>query len=87
MCLGLFAFTSLLGWEYYGQRAVAHLTGGRGSKAFRLCYLLAILAGAAGEVEGVWALNDLCIGLMAIPNLLAILRLHREALPVEPDRP
>ena len=87
VCLGLFAFTSLLGWEYYGQRAVAHLTGGKGSRAFHFCYLLAILAGAVGEVEGVWALNDLCIGLMAIPNLLAILRLSREALPVEPDRP
>lgn len=86
VCLGLFAFTSLLGWEYYGQRSVAHLTGGKGSRAFRFCYLLAILAGAAGEVEGVWALNDLCIGLMAIPNLLAILRLRREALPVEPER-
>lgn len=86
VCLGLFAFTSLLGWEYYGQRSVAHLTGGKGRRAFRFCYLLAILAGAVGEVEGVWALNDLCIGLMAIPNLLAILRLHREALPVEPER-
>ncbi len=87
LCLALFAFTSLLGWEYYGQRSVAHLTGRAHPKAFRLCYLCAILAGAVGDVEGVWALNDLCTGLMALPNLLAILYLSREALPVRLDRP
>ena len=79
VCLLLFAFTSLLGWSYYGERGVSHLTGeGRGG-TFRLIFLVAIVFGSVGGVGQVWALSDICNGLMALPNLLALAVLAPEA--------
>ncbi len=73
VCLLLFAFTSLLGWEYYGERGLTHLTGGgRLRGGFRLLFLLTAVAGSVGGVGQVWALSDICNGLMALPNLLAL---------------
>ncbi|MDE6107678.1 MAG: alanine:cation symporter family protein, partial [Oscillospiraceae bacterium] len=81
LCLLLFAFTSLLGWSYYGERGLAHLTGeNRLQPPFRLIFLLAVVLGSVGEVTQVWALSDICNGLMAIPNLLAIAVLAGEAV-------
>lgn len=81
VCLLLFAFSSLLGWSYYGERGLEYLTGSRrGRTAFRLAFLAAILYGSVGELELVWQMSDLCNGLMAIPNLAAILLLSPEAL-------
>lgn len=80
VCLLLFAFTSLMGWEYYGERGLCHLAGQRGRKAFRLLFLVFILLGAVGQTGKVWALNDLCIGCMALPNLPALLLLSKEAV-------
>ena len=81
VCLLLFAFSSLLGWSYYGERGLEYLTGSRrGRTAFRLAFLAAILYGSVGELELVWQMADLCNGLMAIPNLAAILLLSPEAL-------
>ena len=80
VCLLLFAFTSLLGWSYYGERGLAHLTGdNRLRRPFRLVFLLAVAAGSVGEVGAVWALSDLCDGLMALPNLLAVAILAPQA--------
>ncbi len=80
-CLFLFAFTSLLGWSYYGERGLSHLTGeNRLRKPFRLVFLLAVVLGSVGEITQVWALSDICNGLMALPNLLAISVLTPEAL-------
>lgn len=76
----LFAFTSLVGWSYYGERGLAWLTGGRGRGLYRLVFLLAAAAGSVGELGAVWQLADLCNGLMALPNLLAILVLSPQAL-------
>lgn len=73
VCLLLFAFTSLLGWSYYGERGLSHLTGeNRLRKPFRLVFLAAVVLGSVGDVRAVWALSDLCDGLMALPNLLAV---------------
>lgn len=73
LCLLLFAFTSLLGWSYYGERGLAHLTGDdRGKGAFRFLFLLTVCAGSVGGVGQVWALSDICNGLMAVPNLIAV---------------
>ena len=81
VCLLLFAFTSLLGWSYYGERGLAHLTGGNRLRGFfRLCFLLTVAAGSVGGVGQVWALSDICNGLMALPNLLAVAVLAPEAL-------
>ena len=81
VCLLLFAFSSLLGWSYYGERGLEYLTGSqKGRGAFRVLFLAAILWGSVGNLELVWQLSDLCNGLMALPNLIAILLLSPEAL-------
>lgn len=80
LCLLLFAFSSLLGWSYYGERGLAFLLGGtRGRGGFRWVFLLFILLGSVGELELVWQLSDLCNAMMALPNLLALALLSPEA--------
>lgn len=81
VCLFLFAFTSLLGWSCYGEQGLASLTGEpRLRLPFRVVFLLAVVLGSVGDVTEVWALSDICNGLMAVPNLLAIFCLTSEAL-------
>ncbi len=81
VCLLLFAFTSLLGWNYYGERGMAHLTGDDGLRGpFRLLFLVTVVLGSVGQVGQVWALSDISNGLMALPNLLAVAVLAGEAV-------
>ncbi len=81
VCLLLFAFTSLLGWSYYGERGLASLTGnGRGRGVYRLLFLTMIVLGSVSDLTCVWQLADLFNALMALPNLLALLLLSPEAL-------
>ncbi|NLF34947.1 MAG: alanine:cation symporter family protein [Clostridiales bacterium] len=81
LCLLMFAFTSIMGWSYYGERGLATLTGRRGAvPVFRVLYLGGVLAGSVGELAVVWQLVDVCNGLMALPNLIALLLLSPEAL-------
>ena len=80
VCLLLFAFTSLLGWSYYGERGISHLTGEERLRGpFRLLFLAAVVLGSVGGVGQVWALSDICNGLMALPNLMAVAVLAGEA--------
>lgn len=77
----LFAFTSLVGWSYYGERSLSYLLGGtRGRRLYRLAFLGAIVAGSVGELRSVWDLADIWTGLMALPNLTALLLLTPEVL-------
>ncbi len=86
VCLLLFAFTSLLGWSYYGERALCHLTGTRRfTAAFRWTFLAGVALGAAADVTAVWQLADLFNGLMALPNLTALLLLSPQVLEVFDD--
>ena len=81
VCLLLFAFTSLLGWSYYGERSLSYLTGSdRLRVPYRICYLGMIVVGSVGNLSVVWQLNDIFNGLMALPNLAALLLLSPEAL-------
>lgn len=85
LCLLLFAFTSLLGWSYYGERALSYLWGSqRPVRAFRWLFLLCVILGAVGDVSAVWQLADLFNGLMALPNLTALLLLSPQALALLP---
>ncbi len=87
VCLLLFAFTSLLGWSCYGERALRWLKGSdRSAKGFRWLFLFFVFLGGAGEVGAVWQLADLFNGLMALPNLTALLLLSPEVLPLVPKR-
>lgn len=81
ICLTLFAVSSLLGWSYYGERCLEELVGSkRGRGLYRLLFVGAILIGSVSEVGMVWELADLCNGLMALPNLLALLLLSPQVL-------
>ena len=81
LCLVMFAFTSLLGAGFYGQRGVESLGGGeRWVRTYRVLFLAAVVAGSVGEVTAVWRLTDLFNGLLALPNLIALLLLSPEAL-------
>lgn len=79
--LPLFAFSSILGWSYYGQQALRYLTGDdRLTVPYRLVFLLCVWAGAVWDSDALWHLVDLCNALMALPNLTALLLLAPQAL-------
>lgn len=73
--LAVFAFTTVLGWSYYGERCAEFLFGIRVILPYRLLWLVAIVVGALGKLEIIWLLADVLNGLMAIPNLIALVAL------------
>ena len=73
--LVLFAFTTILGWNYYGERACIYLTGTKGVMPYRIIFILLIASGAFLKLEAIWILADIVNGLMAIPNLIALIAL------------
>ncbi|WP_031433993.1 alanine/glycine:cation symporter family protein [Methylomarinum vadi] len=70
--LSVFAFTTLLGWSYYGERCAEYLFGVKIIWPYRLLWLVAIPFGALGKLTMIWLLADVLNGLMALPNLLAL---------------
>lgn len=68
-----FAFSTILGWSYYGERAIEYLGGTRWIKAYRIIYIAAIFLGSTAQLSAVWNLADCMNALMAIPNLLSLL--------------
>ncbi len=70
-----FAFSTILGWCYYGERAVEYLRGRRWVMAYRIAFVIAIFLGSIVELSVVWNLADIMNALMAIPNLLSLLLL------------
>jgi len=81
LCLLLFAFSSLLGWSYYGQTALGWLARGKGWKTvWRVVFLGTTVLGSVGEVSLVWQLVDLFTALMALPNLAALLALSPQIM-------
>ena len=75
IALVLFAFTTILGWNYYGERACIYLFGNKGVLPYRLIFIALIASGAFLKLEAIWILADIVNGLMAIPNLIALLLL------------
>ena len=71
-----FAFSTILGWCYYGERAVEYLKGKRWVLVFRVLYMLAVFAGSVMNLAVVWNLADCMNALMAIPNLISLLCLN-----------
>jgi AGCS family alanine or glycine:cation symporter len=83
--LVLFAFSTLIGWSYYGETGVVYLFGAKAAMPYRIAWLVFIYLGAVGSLHLVWDIADTLNGLMAIPNLIAVLasiplllRLQRE---------
>lgn len=71
-----FAFSTILGWSYYGERAVEYLKGKKWMKAYRMLYIVAIFVGSVADLGVVWNIADCMNALMAIPNLLSLLFLN-----------
>lgn len=71
----LFAFTTLLGWAYYGEKCVEYLFGERSIPFYRILFILCIIPGAVMQLEVVWKISDITNGLMAFPNLIGVLAL------------
>lgn len=76
-CLVFFAFTTILGWDYYSERCLEYLVGPKKTalNVYRWLYILMVLIGPFMTVSAVWTLADIFNGLMALPNLIAILAL------------
>lgn len=68
----VFAFTTILGWCYYGERCIERLMGRRGVLPYRLVFSLVVYAGAVLSLEMVWTFSDIANGLMALPNLIGL---------------
>lgn len=73
--LSLFAFSTILGWSYYGERCVNYLFGKTGARIYKFIYVPIALVGAIGGLKTIWAISDTLNGLMAIPNLVGLLLL------------
>ena len=73
--LVLFAFTTILGWNYYGERCVEYLMGVKAIMPYRVIFIILIACGPFLKLEEIWVLADIVNGLMAIPNLIALLAL------------
>ncbi|EOT22593.1 amino acid carrier protein [Eubacterium sp. 14-2] len=78
VCLVCFAFTTILGWNYYSEKCLEYLTGGsrQAVKTYRWVYILCVFIGPFMTVSAVWTIADIFNGLMAVPNLIAIIALN-----------
>ena len=78
ICLVFFAFTTILGWNYYGERCLEYLSGK--SKVavmiYRILYIAAVFIGPYMTVSEVWTIADIFNGLMAFPNIIALFALN-----------
>jgi AGCS family alanine or glycine:cation symporter len=81
----LFSYSTLVGWSYYGETGIVYLLGARAAMPYRVAWLVFIYLGATGSLHVIWDIADTLNGLMALPNLLAVLgsipvllRLQRE---------
>jgi len=71
-----FSFTTIIGWNYYGERCLVYLTGGvKWTNAYKLLYIGCIAAAPFLSLEPIWVLADITNALMAFPNLIGILGL------------
>ena len=73
LAVAFFAFSTLLGWAYYGERNMDRLFGRAAVTPYRLVFVVVIFIGAVQELEVVWTFSDIMNGLMALPNLIGLL--------------
>ena len=78
LCLVFFAFTTILGWDYYGERCLEYLFNRNKAAVttYRWLYIICVFIGPYMTVSAVWTIADIVNGLMAIPNLIALLALN-----------
>ncbi|WP_325892892.1 alanine/glycine:cation symporter family protein [Grimontia sp. NTOU-MAR1] len=74
--LMFFAFTTILGWNYYGERCVVYLFGQRAVLTYKIVFVTLILSGAFIKLDMIWLIADIVNGLMAVPNLIGLILLR-----------
>jgi AGCS family alanine or glycine:cation symporter len=72
-----FVFSTILGWSYYGEKAVEYLVGPGAIRPYRWLWVAAVMIGSTASLPAVWAFADVANGLMAVPNLIALIALTR----------
>ena len=72
-----FAFTTIIGWNYYGERCTEYLFGIKGIVPYRLIYIILVAIGPYLKLDLIWVLADIVNGMMAIPNLIALIGLRK----------
>ena len=85
ICIMLFAFSTLLGWSYYGERAIEYLFGIKAIFPYKVIFVLMILFGCTAELNLVWDISDTLNGFMAVPNLIAITLLSGQVVKMTKD--
>jgi len=75
LCLAMFAFSTILGWAYYGGRSIEYILGSRAVVPYRILWVIATFLGAIYTLDFVWLFSDVMNGLMAVPNLVGLLLL------------
>lgn len=77
LCIGLvlFAYSTMVGWSYYGNRCITYLFGKHAIRPYQIVFLVICFLGAIGLQGFVWDISDITNALMAIPNLIAVLGL------------
>ncbi|MDD3338367.1 MAG: sodium:alanine symporter family protein [Lachnospiraceae bacterium] len=75
VALTVFAFTTILGWSFYGESCIAYLFGVRATLVYRIVFLIILYVGAITSLSLIWGFSDLMNGLMAFPNLISLLLL------------
>ncbi|MDR0859163.1 MAG: alanine:cation symporter family protein, partial [Oscillospiraceae bacterium] len=74
----VFALSTIISWSYYGESAAMYLGGKRLAKIYKLLYVAAIFLGCTSRLTFVWNISELFNGIMAVPNLIALVVLARE---------
>ncbi len=80
ICICLFAFATLIAWSFYGKSGAACLFGDGAGKYYNIMYAVAVFAGCILKLDFVWSISDIFNGLLAIPNIYAVLKLSNEAV-------
>ncbi|MBI4827263.1 MAG: sodium:alanine symporter family protein [Nitrospinae bacterium] len=80
LSLALFAYSTTIGWSYYGERALQSLAGLKWAVWYKLVFCFLLIVGAVSHLEEVWTFSDIANGLMAFPNLVALVMLSPVAL-------
>ncbi len=85
IALILFAFSTVLGWSYYGERAITYLFGTKAVFPYKVVFIIAIFFGCTASLDLVWDISDTFNGFMAVPNLIAITLLSNEVIKMTKD--
>lgn len=83
--ISLFAFSTILGWAYYGELAISYLLGDRIKKYYRILYVIFVFVGANMDLGLAWTVSNILNGLMALPNLYALIKLAPVLTRLEKD--